>query len=371
MRKKMKTMKKNRKATYRKAIKTAVVLLAMALLVTFGVSCQKQGTGGTAEAPKTVDYTEHETFTAWLYATADEFYSDYSDNPVVRYLGNKYNVTLQFQQPVSGTETDSLSLMFGTGEYTDMIEMSRYSGSVSDLYDDGVIVNIAEYLDYMPNFKGHIDRDENFRRQVYDDDGRILTLRNIQTEVEFAWGGLVYRRDILETMTGGNIKFPSGNEHPTTIEDCEYMLPLFKKYFEAAGMKEYAPLIIPFNGYFYSGEFIGGFGVAGLSYLKGGKIKYGFLEDGFYNYLKKMREWYAAGYIYKDFASRVNDPFYLPNTALTYGGATGVWFGVQAQLGDAMSMPQYNLYFDVQPMPSPVDAGRDYRGCQRPPPLLL
>ncbi|MDR2785938.1 MAG: hypothetical protein LBB83_08495 [Treponema sp.] len=195
----------------RKAIKTAAVLLVMVLLITLGVSCQKQGTGGTARAPKTVDYTEHETFTAWLYFVTDEFYSDYSENPVVRYLGNKYNVTLQFQQPVSGTETDALSLMMGTGEYTDMIEMSRYSGSLSALYDEGVIVNIAEYLDYMPNFKGHIDRDENFRRQVYDDDGRILTLRNIQTEPEFMWGGLVYRADILGTMTCGNDKFPSGN----------------------------------------------------------------------------------------------------------------------------------------------------------------
>jgi putative aldouronate transport system substrate-binding protein len=35
-----------------------------------------------------------------------------------------------------------------------------------------------------------------------------------------------------------------------------------------------------------------------------------------------------------------------------------VWFGITAQLGDAMSMPQYNLYFDVQPMPNPIDAAR-------------
>ncbi|MDR2785939.1 MAG: hypothetical protein LBB83_08500 [Treponema sp.] len=134
------------------------------------------------------------------------------------------------------------------------------------------------------------------------------------------------------------------------------MLPLYKAYFEKAGMKEYAPVILPFNGYFYSGDFLSGFGAGALYYLKDDKIVYGFLEDGFYNYLKKMREWYAAGYIYKDFASRVNDPFFLPNTSLTYGGAAGVWFGVQSQLGDAMSMPQYNLYFDVRPMPSPVDA---------------
>ena len=41
-------------------------------------------------------------------------------------------------------------------------------------------------------------------------------------------GGLVYRADILDVMTGGNPQFPSGNSEPTTIEDWEYMLPLFK-----------------------------------------------------------------------------------------------------------------------------------------------
>lgn len=53
--------------------------------------------------------------------------------------------------------------------------------------------------------------------------------------------------------------------------------------------------------------------------------------------------------VYKDFASRSQDMFYLPNTALTYGGAAGVWYGITQQLGGAMSLPDYNLYMDVEP----------------------
>ena len=45
----------------------------------------------------------------------------------------------------------------------------------------------------------------------------------------------------------------------------------------------------------------------------------------------------------------------MPNTSLTYGAAAGIWFGLQSQLGDAMSMPQHNLIVDVQPIPSPID----------------
>ena len=228
----------------------------------------------------------------------------------MRYLNEKFNVTLKFQQPPAGTEADALSLMFGTGEYTDAIELSTYSGSWAELYEDGVIVDLADYLAYMPNLVARMESDPNFRRTVIDDDGRMLTFRSTRDEPELIWGGLVYRRDILETMTGGNIQFPSGNDQPVTIEDWEYMLPLFKMYFEMAGMVDFAPLILPFNGCFPLGaEILNGFGSHPFYYLDGETVKYGPLDDGFYNYLKKMRDWYAAGYIYKDFASRTNDDY--------------------------------------------------------------
>jgi hypothetical protein len=309
----------------------------------------------SGNATAEVDYSEHETFTYWLYATPNDYYSSYSDNPVVQYLNKKFNVTLEYEQPATGTESDSMSLMFGTGQYTDAIDMSYYTGSISELYDDGVIINIADYLKYMPNFKALMDSNENFRRACYNDDGQILLLKIIHSENELVWGGLVYRRDILETMTGGNIAFPSGNNQPTTIEDWDYMLPLMKAYFEAAGMQEYAPLIIPYNGYFVMGELANGFGVNTSYYIENDVVKYGPIEEGFYNYLKKMNEWYTNGYIYQDFASRTNDLFYLPNTSLTYGGAAGAWYGLSGQIGDVMSMPEYGLFYDVQPVPSPID----------------
>jgi len=309
----------------------------------------------SALGEEAVDFSEHETFTYWLYATPNDYYASYSDNPVTQYLNYKFNVTIEFEQPATGTEADSLSLMFGTGEYTDAIDMAYYTGSVAELYEDGVIVDIAEYLEYMPNLKKLLDENEDYRKTCFDDYGRMLTLRGISVEDEVRWGGLVYRRDILETMTGGYIFFPSGNDEPTTIEDWEYMLPLFKAYFEAAGMVDYAPLIIPYNGYFATGELASGFGVNTNFYLEGDTVKFGPIEEGFYNYLVKMHEWYEAGYIYQDFASRTNDLFYLPNTNLTYGAAAGAWFGLSSQIGDTMSMPDYGLYFDVYAAISPLD----------------
>lgn len=176
---------------------------------------------------------------------------------------------------------------------------------------------------------------------------------------------MVYRRDILETMTGGNVAFPSGNPEPTTVEDWDYMLPLMKQYFEATGMADTACLILPAIGYMATGELQAGWGVGSTIGLAtdGKTVTFGPAEDNFYNYLTKMHEWYEAGYIYQDFASRTNDMFYLPNTALTYGGAAGIWFGLLGQLADRMSLPEYGLNMDVRPLPAPLDTAHGITGA--------
>ena len=303
-----------------------------------------------------VDFSVHETFSIWQQQDTNDYYSTYGEHPSIQFLNRKFNVTFEFEHPAVGAEADSKSLMMGTGEYTDIMSLNfGTGGSLSDLYEDGVIINVADYLDYMPNLKNLLETNPGFARNMYDDSGRIFDLKNCFTESELIWGGLVYRRDILETMTDGNVQFPSGNDEPTTIEDWDYMLPLMKQYFESAGMTEYAPLILPASGTFGFGELASGFGVSTSYYVEDGVVKSALMEDGFYNYLLKMREWYEKGYIYTDFASRTGDPFYFPNPALTYGGAAGIWYGLQSQLGDVMSMPDYGIFLDVQPLKNPLD----------------
>ena len=335
-------------------MKKLMTVAGIVLVMVLAVSCNRGGNTSRAQAPAVVDYSQHETFSVWLFADIYDEYSDYSENPIVWALNRKFNVTLRFEQPVRGTERDAMALMFGTGEYTDMIEMSNYTGSIPRLFEEGVIVDIAEYLDYMPNFKRLMETDDDFRRLSYNDDGQILTLRMYSDPYEILWSGLMYRHDILERQTNGNVRFPSGNNYPKTIDDWEYMHPLFVSYFETRGTADYAPLILPYNGNYYYGEFANSFGAQSSYYIEDDRVYYGFYEDPFYKYLQKMREWYSRGWIYKDFASRVNDRFYLPNPGLVYGGNAGAWIGLTGQVGDSMSMPQYGMYFDVRAAPSPL-----------------
>jgi putative aldouronate transport system substrate-binding protein len=330
--------------------KAVFIFVCVALLIAM-TAC---GNGSTISSGS-------DTFTWWMYSQANDWYSSYNDNAVTKYLENRFNVRFIFEEPVSGTETDALSLMMGTGQYTDVMNLSQYAGSHTELYDDGIIIDFAQYLDYMPNMKNLIENNPWFAQGAYTDNGLILSFPTYSDDTNPAWVGLVYRRDILDTMTGGNVRFPSGNAEPTTLADWEYMLPLFKAYFEAAGMVEFAPLLIPASGFFHYGDLMSTFGAYYTFYLRDNVIHAGILERPMYDYVAKMREWYAAGYIYRDFASRVQDMFFMPNPALTYGGAAGIWYGMAMNLGDRMSMPEHGLFFDVRGITSPMAPGITYR----------
>jgi len=352
--------------------KTLLFLLCVTIFISLLTACRssanKEDKGDETSLPsegsqsegkgsdkKEIDFSQHKEYTWWTFADEVDYYSEYSDNPVVWYLNKKFNVTLKFVHPPKGSESDALSVMMASGEYTDLVNFAQYRGSIAQLCDDGVIIDIAKYLDYMPNLKALMDKDPDYRKAVYSDDKRIFKVPILEEQDGNPWGGMVYRADILNAMTGGKPQFPSGNSEPTTIEDWDYMLPLFKQYFEKAGFKDYAVLIIPYNGFLPFGELVTGFGAAASYYVEDGKVKFGPIQDGFYNYLAKMKEWYEKGYIYKDFATRVNDPFYLPNPALVYGGAAGIWYGLLGQLGTTMSMPDKGLNMEVKPLKNPID----------------
>jgi ABC-type glycerol-3-phosphate transport system substrate-binding protein len=96
----------------------SLVIMATLMLT----ACGGKKTPASPTAAAKLDFSRHETFTVWTRAYANDYYSDDTENPAIQYLNRKFNVTLKSEQPTAGTEADSLSLMFGTGEYTNMVE---------------------------------------------------------------------------------------------------------------------------------------------------------------------------------------------------------------------------------------------------------
>ena len=328
-----------------------------------GTGVTQQGTAGTQNVPTgggpdAINWDEHVTFTWFIQSTPpNDYYTSYNDNPVVRFLEHRFNVTFDFQQAPVGTEADAFALMMGTGQHTDAFDLNAYSGSIPQLYYDGIIVDIAEWLDYMPNFRHLLETNPEIARGSFDDDGRILMLPMINDEPGFSFTGLMYRRDILDAMTDGNVQFPSGYGVPTTLADWEYMLPLFLEYFVSAGFADFAPLIIPPQGIFHFGALMNTFGAFHGFYVRNGVVYSGLMEPAFFEYISTMRDWFERGFIHQDFASRTGDMFFMPNPPLVFGGAAGIFHGMMMHMGDRLSMPEFGMYFDVRAMPSPRAEG--------------
>ena len=69
----------------------------------------------------------------------------------------------------------------------------------------------------------------------------------------------------------------------------------------AAGI---TPYMLAADG--YEEKFIGAFGLREDFYQEDGQVKYGQVQEGFREYLTLMHDWYAKGYISKDFISQSN-----------------------------------------------------------------
>jgi len=308
--------------------------------------------------PGAIDWDEHITFT-WFMVTSPGIYSDDDTNPGVEYLQERFNVSFEFNHPPIGMEGAYFDNMMAGGVFTDVIYLSSYQGDIAQLYYDGVIVDIAGWLDYMPNKRRLLETNRDFARAAFDDNGRILQLVIIQDEPGYASAGLMYRHDILETMTEGYVQFPSGSDIPMTIEDWEYMLPLFLEYFLMQGFEDYAPFILPASGVNPFGAMTNSFGGYHGLYRRDGVVYHGLLQPGFFDYVATMRDWYMQGFLHQGFADddRLWDMFFMPNPGLVFGGAAGAFYGMMMHVGDRLSAPELELHFDVRAVPSPRAVG--------------
>lgn len=226
------------------------------------------------------DLSKHRSMTAFLAMDDYRYFATKDQSPVVQYLMDKFNFSIEFQQPPVGDETNSFNQMLGGGMYTDLMEISYSTQSPSILYADGVIIDLAPYLEtYMPNYYAYLQDPANkkVKDAMFDADGHCFTITTEATDGTpyVGWGGMVYRRDILETMTGGNVAFPSGNNEPITVADWDYMLELMYNYVTMTGMPDTAALILPWQGYFPTGELVAGFGCSGGWQVIDGKVSYG------------------------------------------------------------------------------------------------
>jgi len=234
------------------------------------------------------------TFWGAIDSNAATVITNYSELGYMQELMKLANVNITFKHPASGTAAEQFNLKVVGKNYEDMIEYSwdSYPGGAAQAIADGVIINIADYLEYAPNFSAYLENNPEIAKQIYTTEGQIcyfpairMTDSSISASVT---GGYIIRKDYLDKLN---------MDVPETVDDWEKMLLAFKNELNIA--KPFSNSLIGMVG--INSYFAGAWGTYGDFYLENGVVKYGPVEDSFKEYIGTMADWCEQGLIDMDF----------------------------------------------------------------------
>ena len=378
-----------------------IVSLALALVLAAGclAGCGKGGSGGGSE------------FTYWLgIGESTEYYLTYEENPVVKYVmeyktfenskGEQEHVSVTFQTPPATKEQENFNTLLTTGGYSDVISLQFYSGTLSDLYEEGIILDLTEYVDqYMPNYKRYLTEHpelEPYLTTEIDGERKFLSLVGTADalSLEDQFSGFCYRRDwlvqygaqpdsffdpmvdsapkanpdagkafsgyysldkngnevhhdTLQADTNGDswvddVVFPSGSPNPVYVSDWEWMFEIFQRAIDSQGIDDGYVLSLYYPGYNANGDLVTSFGGGGPIWYKDetGHAQFGATSDDFKTYLQCMNQWWNNGWLDRRFAERSGDMFYMVDDTNVRQGKVGLWMGSASTLDSRIQNDQ-------------------------------
>ena len=248
-----------------------------------------------ADGDVTLDY--------WIVweLSPDTKYSDISEHVVLQNLldatGVKLNVLAQ-SQAAGSTNTD---LMIASGDYPDLIGGFNYSTGMDAAVEDDVVVDIKDMIpEYSPDYYRYlIEDDEAMWKAVQTDEGHIGAYVVVGTEGKIDDGMMSFQYMLDDQSFDA--------EGLKTIDQYEDFLTKAKA---AYGMA--APLYLPGDFMLDNDAICSAYGVSlKISAMTGdlpwtvkdGEVKFGYLEDGFTEYVTLMHRWFENGLIDSDTAS--------------------------------------------------------------------
>lgn len=355
-----------------------LIYIVLCLIVIFPVTACSKGEQSTTD--ERIVPPERQ-YSVWI-RTGDRHFTDYGDAPGVKYLetlsygtdekGNPKYLDLSFVQPVSGAEADNFNTLIATGDYMDVMDLSAYSGKATDLYEEGIALDITEYVEkFMPNYMAFLDAHPDLKAtatNILDGEKRFIQIFNYADTTPDMWGGFHYRRDWIvkygknpvdgsafsgayaRTNPDGtpnidswedNVIFPSGNPDPIYISDWEWMFGIFTVAMEDLGITDGYCMSLYYPGFIGSGDMMSGFGGGNNTWYKteNNQIVFGGTGDTFRTYLQAMNTWYKNGWIDTAFPEHTADVFYSIDKTKIFSGKVGLWWGSAYALGGRIANP--------------------------------
>lgn len=334
-----------------KKLKNQVVGMLLTLTMLCMAAC-----GGEADTGETVSSVESEdtdqseqadnetasdeivTLTYWtpMNAAASKYISSYNENTAYQKMMEELGIRIEFIHPAIGQEQEEFNLLFLGDELPDIIAYAdHYIGGEFQGMRDGVFLDITELVpEYAPDYYKILQEDEEFRRESTDNEGHIVSF-NAYKPV----GDPPYRRWVLNQALLDEL----GCEIPETIDEFENM---FDKMLE----KGITPYLL--DKYGYEVQLMGMYDLYFTKdihfYKWEDQVKFAPIEDKFLDYLTLLNDWYAKGYISKDFSSisetEANTMFDTGQLGTQLFAIVATYNRCQAQGIDVVAAPYPKLY---------------------------
>lgn len=247
------------------------------------------------DTPVTMDY--------WLTweLSADTMYSDVSEHISLKELADATGIQLNLLAQSQAAGQTNTNLMLASGDYPDMIGMFSYSTGMDAAIDDEIVIDLKDSLEEnSPAYYQFLIADNNkLWKSVQTDNGHIGAYVTVGTNPAVVDGTMTFQFMMDE------LGFKK-DEIRTVDQYEEYLTAAKNKY----GMA--APLYLP-GDFMLDGDTLANtFGVAlkvdaitgDLPWIvEDGEVKFGYLEDGFAEYVTLLHDWYQKGLIDSDTAS--------------------------------------------------------------------
>ncbi len=233
----------------------------------------------------TFPLAETEALEIWTPNYASASVDDYSQMRMYKEIMDMANVDITFTHANLANVGEQFNIMIASNEFPDIFEQGEdyYKGGLAAAYEDGVIIDINEYIEYAPNLKAIMDKYPQLEGEILDENGRLLAFpiirggNNVRTYV-----GPGFRKDILDKY---------GLEIPETMDEWYNVLKTLKEN----GIE--SPLTLKFADLLDRTVLSAGYGFSPKFYVDNGVVKCGYYEEAFRDYVEMLAKWYAEGLI--------------------------------------------------------------------------
>lgn len=265
------------------------------------------------------------------------------------YMLEQTNVTFDFVGPAANAAADNFSILIAGGDYPDFIEKfgTYFSAGYESAIEQEIIMDVSDLIDaYMPHYNEAMNATSDRILAVTTDSGAVPGFTSFyenpsdDENVNTGYGAII-RQDYLDEQ---------GLDVPETYEEYYAVLKVFQSSYDAT-------MWLPYTGVAMDNAFIGGYNVAGYSngstvpfYVNDdGEVLFGPTQDGYYDYVSMMAQWYSEGLIYQDFVSGTD--VMNADSNLYSSGSVGLFFCSNRAYSSLLtSYPDLNFAPSVNPV---------------------